>query len=58
MLVILWITSLYINVQVQGADWDIWPMFTPILGIDQNSSCYKASARYIQLLNESLSIEL
>ena len=36
------------------SDWDIWPMFTPILGINKTSPCYKASLEYIRLLNESL----
>ena len=58
---IVFLTAVCADVGVQTidrSDWDLWPMFTPILGIDHNSSCYKASVRYIRLLNESLSISI
>ena len=45
------------NIGINGVDiseWDMWPMFTPILGINKTSPCYKASLDYIRLLNESL----
>ena len=38
------------------SEWDMWPMFTPILGVNKTSPCYKASLDYIKLLNESLPI--
>ena len=38
------------------SEWDMWPMFTPILGVNKTSPCYKASLDYIRILNESLPI--
>ena len=53
----LLLIATFTNFGVYGIDiseWDIWPMFAPVLGINKTSPCYKASLQYIRLLNESL----
>ena len=55
---LLFLATIFSSV-VNGIDiseWDMWPMFTPILGVNKTSPCYKASLDYIRILNESLPI--
>ena len=51
-LCLILVTHLLRSVCSQEEDWNLWPLFTPLLGVSE--PCLEASLEYVTLLNEAL----